>query len=58
MRRYPIIALLSVLNVLVLLSMLGKWGSLFGFIAEILPTILVTSSQARSNCSDIIWQAC
>ncbi len=35
MRRYPIIALLSVLNVLVLLSMLGEWGSLFGFIAEI-----------------------
>lgn len=35
MHRYPIIALLSVLNVLVLLSMLGEWGSLFGFIAEI-----------------------
>ena len=26
MRRYPIIALLSVLNVLVLLSILGEWG--------------------------------
>lgn len=31
MRRYPITAILSVLNVLVLLSMLGEWDSLFSF---------------------------